>query len=98
MAQDWAADTAEFIERSVREARERLVQPTESLGDALVAGTMVGVLGVAAIVLAAICVFQVLVIVARDNAWIAWLVLGLFFDAGGTALWRRRRTLPTDVS
>jgi hypothetical protein len=94
---DWATDTAELIDRTVGNVRDRIVEPAESVGRTIVFGTLAGLVGIAIVVIAVIAVFHVLVILANeltpgpdDNAWIAWLFLGGILEVVGVLLWSKR--------
>ncbi len=94
---DWAGETAELIERTVANVRERVVEPVESVGRVVVFGTLAALVGITALVLVVIGAFHLLVIAANaatpgpnDNAWIAWIVLGGILVAGGVFAWSKR--------
>ena len=100
---DWASETAELIDRTVGNVRDRVVEPAQSVGRVIVDGTLAGLLGLAILVLAALALFHGLVLVANgvtpgpdDNAWIAWLVLGVIYLAIG--IWQQLQPyLPASV-
>lgn len=94
---DWAAETADLIERTVGNVRERVVEPAERAARVVVLGVLVGLVATAMLVLVLIGLFHGLVILANlatpgpdDNAWIAWLVLGGIMWAGGAFMWSKR--------
>jgi len=94
---DWAGETADLIERTVANVRERVVEPAESIGRVVVMGALAALVGVTALVLVVFGAFHALVIGANaatpgpnDNAWIAWLVLGGILMAAGVFAWSKR--------
>jgi hypothetical protein len=94
---DWASETAELIDRTVGNVRDRVVEPAQSVGRVIVYGALAGLLGLAILVLAGLALFRGLVLLANgvtpgpdDNAWIAWLVLGGILELSGALAWAKR--------
>lgn len=96
---DWAGETAELIERTVGNVRDRVVVPAQSAVRVAIYGTLAGLVGVAIISLALIGGFHALVVLVNlatpgpdDNAWLAWLLVGGILLGFGGLLWSKRRT------
>src|SRR5882672_9035603 len=94
---DWAARTADSIERVVTTIRDRTTRPLLVAGRAIVFGLLAAVAGIAAVVLLSIIIVRVLVILT-DRAWLADLILGAFFVIVGFVLLRLRRTAVQEAS
>ena len=95
---DWAGETAELIERTVGNVRDRIVVPTQTVARVAIYGTLAALVGAALLALIAVGAFHGLVVVANlatpgpdDNAWIAWLAVGGILVLVGALLWARRR-------
>ena len=93
---DWAARTADSIERVVTNVRDRTTRPLLVAGRAIVYGILAGIVGVAAVVLLSILIVRVLVILT-DRAWVADLILGALFVIAGFVLLRLRRAEVQEV-
>lgn len=87
---DWAAQTADTIERVVGSVRGKTTEPLERAARILVYGVIATILGVAALVLVAILLVRVLDIAIPGNVWSAHLVAGGIFTLAGMLLWRKR--------
>ena len=96
-APDWAARTADSIERVVTTVRDRTTKPVLIAGRAVVFGLLAGIVGIAAVVLLSIAIVRVLVILT-DRAWAAELILGALFVIVGFVLLRLRRTAVQEIS
>jgi hypothetical protein len=96
-APDWAARTADSIERVVTTVRDRTTKPVLIAGRAVVFGLLAAIVGVAAVVLLSIAIVRVLVILT-DRAWVAELILGALFVIVGFVLLRLRRTAVQEIS
>ncbi len=94
---DWAARTADSIERVVTTVRDRTTRPVLIAGRAVVFGLLAAIVGVAAVVLLSIIVVRVLVILT-DRAWLAELILGGLFVIAGFVLLRLRRSAVQEFS
>jgi hypothetical protein len=88
---DWAARTADSIERVVTTVRDRTTRPLLIAGRAIVFGLLAAVAGISAVVLLWITIVRVLVILT-DRAWLAHLISGAFFVIVGLVLMRLRRS------
>lgn len=96
---DWAGETAELIERTVGNVRDRVVVPAQTVARVAIYGTLAALVGVALLALTIVGGFHGLVVIANlvtpgpdDNAWIAWLFVGGILLLLGALLWARRRT------
>jgi hypothetical protein len=87
---DWAARTAESIERVVLTVRDRTTRPILLAGRAVVFGLLAGLLAIAAIVLLSILLVRILTDLT-GKAWLAELILGLIFSTVGIVLLMMRR-------
>ena len=87
---DWAAQTADGIERIVGSVRSKTTEPVERVARILVYGLVAAILGVAALVLVAVLVVRVLDIVIPGEVWSAYVVAGGIFTLAGLLLWRKR--------
>ena len=87
---DWAAQTAETLERMVGTARSKTTEPVERVARIVVYGLVVAFLGVMALVLLAILVVRVLDILIPGEVWSAHLAAGGIFTLIGLLLWRKR--------
>jgi uncharacterized membrane protein len=94
---DWAARTADSIERVVTTVRDRTTRPVLIAGRAIVFGLLAAIVGVTAVVLLSITIVRVLVILT-DRAWLAELILGALFVIVGLVLLRLRRTAVRELS
>jgi hypothetical protein len=82
---DWAARTADSIERVVLTVRDRTTRPILLAGRAVVFGLLAGLVGIAAIVLLSILVHRLLTDLT-GKVWLADLILGLVFSTVGIVL------------
>jgi hypothetical protein len=87
---DWATRTADSIERVVLAVRDRTTRPLLLAGRAVVFGLLAGILGITAIVLLSILIVRALTALT-GKAWLAELILGAVFCAGGIVLLLLRR-------
>ncbi|MGH9184051.1 MAG: hypothetical protein ACRDZ9_09670 [Acidimicrobiales bacterium] len=88
-ASDWAAETADTVERTMSSIRARTVDPLERIARALVFGLLAGMVGTAAAVLAAIAAVRALDILIPGPVWSAHLVVGGIFVLTGLFVWRK---------
>lgn len=101
---DWPRQAADTIERVVGTVRDRTTGPALTITRAIVFGTFAVIIGVAALVLAAISLVRLIDVYlpegvfGDENTWFAHLVIGLPFVVGGLFLWSRRtaRSEPTE--
>lgn len=87
---DWAAQTADTIERLVGGVRGKTAEPLERVARIVVYGVVVTFLGIAAVVLLAIAVVRALDIAIPGEVWSAHVVAGGIFTLLGLFLWRKR--------
>lgn len=94
---DWAAQTADSIDRVVVGIRSKTSEPIERIARVLVYGLLAAVVGVAAAVLLAVTLVRVLDIAIPGQVWSAHLVTGGIFTLAGLFLWRKRtsKNVPT---
>lgn len=87
---DWAAQTADTIERVVGGVRGKTSEPLERIARILVYGLAAAFLGVAALVLLAVAVVRALDVAIPGEVWSAHVVAGGIFSLAGLFLWRKR--------
>lgn len=87
---DWAAQTADTIERLVGGVRGKTSEPLERVARIVVYGVVVTFLGIAAVVLLAVAVVRALDIAIPGEVWSAHVVAGGIFTLLGLFLWRKR--------
>lgn len=91
---DWAAQTADTIERVVGSVRAKTADPLEQVARLLVYGLLAAVVGLAALVLVTVGLVRGLVIlldlVWQPEVWLVYLVLGIILALSGLWLWRKR--------
>ena len=89
---DWAAQTADSIERVVDSVRSKTSEPIERLGRILVYGLLAAILGVAVLVLFTIAAVRFINAYLPGEVWAAHLLLGVLFTIVGLVLWTQRRS------
>jgi hypothetical protein len=87
---DWAARTADSIERVVLAVRDRTTRPVLQAGRAVVYALLAAILGIAAVVLLAILIVRLLTALT-GKAWLAELIVGGVFCIVGIVLLILRR-------
>ena len=87
---DWAAQTADTIERVVGSVRGKTTEPLERVARIVVYGLVATILGVAALVFLSILLVRVLDIAIPGDVWSAHVVTGGIFLLAGLLLWRKR--------
>ena len=87
---DWAAETAQTIERVVDSVRSKTADPAERLARLVVYGLLVAILGTAVLVLLAVVLVRVLDIAIPGEVWPAHAITGGIFTLAGLFLWRKR--------
>jgi hypothetical protein len=94
--EDWAAATADAIERAVQSVRAKTADPLERVVRLLVYGLLAGIVGIAIGVLLAAALVRGLVeltdVVWQREVWLAHLIVGGIFVLAGLLVWRRRTT------
>jgi hypothetical protein len=92
--EDWAAATADAIERAVQSVRAKTADPLERVVRLVVFGLLAGIVGIAIAVLLAVAALRGLVVlldvVWQPEVWLAYLILGGIFVVAGLLVWRRR--------
>lgn len=94
---DWAADTADAIERLVLSVRAKTVGPLEKASRALVYGVLALVVGIAAAVLFAVALVRLLDVVIPGTVWSAHALTGGIFCLAGLLAWRKRNVKTVKV-
>lgn len=89
-AKDWAAETADAIERLVGKVRAKTSGPLEALARILVYGLVALIVGLAAAVLAAVALVRALDLALPGEVWAAHGLTGGIFVVSGLFLWRKR--------
>ena len=93
---DWVDDATDLIERVLDGVRDKAVVPLTTLARAIVYGILAGIVGVAALVVAAILLVRLLDIYldnipgAPEGVWLAHLVAGAIFVVFGALMWSKR--------
>lgn len=94
---DWAAQTADGIERVVASVRAKTADPLEKVARALVYGLIAAIVGLAALVLGAVALVRALDVVLPGEVWSAHALSGGIFVIAGVLLWRKRTTKTVKV-
>ena len=94
---DWAAQTADTIERVVGSVRGKTSEPIERIARVVVYGVVAAFLGIAALVLLAIVIVRALDVAIPGEVWPAHLITGGIFTLAGALLWRKRRVKTVKV-
>jgi amino acid transporter len=87
---DWTIQVVDAVDQVVDVARERAVEPVQSLARGIVYGLLAAFFFFTAFTLAAIGTFRALVAYLPEDVWAAHLVVGGIFSAGGLFSWARR--------
>jgi hypothetical protein len=93
---DWAAQTADTIERVVGSVRGKTSEPLERVARIVVFGLAIAIVGIAAVALLLIAFVRLLAIVPGP-LWSAYLVAGGIFTLVGLLFWRMRTTKTAKV-
>lgn len=88
--EDWAAQTADRIDKVVAGVRDKTTGPVERVARVLVYGLVAAILGLTALVLLAIAVVRILDVLLPGEVWSAHLLTGGIFTVLGAFLWRKR--------
>ena len=92
--EDWAAATADAIERAVQSVRAKTADPLERIIRLVVYGLLAGIVGIAIAVLLAVAAFRGVVVlldlVWQPEVWLAYVILGGIFVIVGLLVWTRR--------
>jgi len=87
---DWAAQTADTIERAVGSVRGKTTEPLERVARIVVYGVAAALLGITALVLLAVGVVRGLDVAIPGEVWSAHMITGGIFTLAGLLLWRKR--------
>jgi hypothetical protein len=93
---DWAAQTADQIEKVVVSIRSKTADPLDRVVRIVVYGIVAAVLGIAALVLLSIGLVRALDVLIPGAVWSAHVVLGGIFTVVELFLWTKRRQ-PADA-
>jgi hypothetical protein len=88
---DWAAQTADSIDRVIGSVRSKTTEPIERVGRLVVYGLLAAIVGLAALVLFSVGLVRALDVAIPGEVWSAHLVAGGIFTLAGLFLWRKRR-------
>ena len=88
---DWAAQTADSIDRVIGSVRSKTTEPVERVARFLVYGLVAAIMGIAALVLLSAGLVRALDVAIPGEVWSAHLVTGGIFTLLGLFLWRKRR-------
>jgi len=86
---DWAAQTADTIDRLVGTVRSNTSDRLVSVGRVLVFGLLAAIMGTTALVLISIALIRFLDAYLPGGVWAAELVVGGLFTLGGLLLWQQ---------
>lgn len=92
---DWTVEVADHIEAVVGAVRDKTAVPATKVARALVFGSVAGLLGSLALVLAVVGIFRLVNVYLPFSplgrrVWASYLLIGAIFLLSGTLLWRRR--------
>jgi hypothetical protein len=88
---DWAAQTADTIDRVVTTIRSKTTDPVERIARVVVYGMVAAVLAVAALVLLTVAIVRAVDIALPGHVWSAHVTVGGIFTLLGLFCWTRRR-------
>ena len=91
---DWAAQTADQIEKVVVGIRSKTADPLDRIVRVVVYGLVAGVLGIAALVLLAVALVRAIDVAVPGEVWSAHVIVGGIFTLPGLFLWTKRRGKP----
>jgi hypothetical protein len=94
---DWAAQTADTIERVVGSVRGKTSEPIERIARLVVYGLVAAVVGVMALILLVVGLVRAADAYLPGEVWIPYLVVGGIFTLGGLLLWRKRHVKTVKV-
>jgi hypothetical protein len=95
---DWAAQTADTIERVVGSVRDRTTGPALTVARGVVYGTFAVLVGTVCVVLLIVGAVRLVdnylpdAVFGEDHMWATYLILGSVFVIAGAVLWARRHT------
>ena len=88
---DWAAQTADTIDRVVTGIRSKTADPLDRVVRVVVYGILAAVLGIAALVLITVALVRAVDVAIPGDVWSAHLAVGGTFTLAGLFLWSKRR-------
>jgi hypothetical protein len=88
---DWAAQTADTIDRVVTGIRSKTADPLDRVVRVVVYGIVAAVLGIGALVLLAVALVRAVDVAIPGEVWSAHLAVGGIFSLAGLFLWTKRR-------
>lgn len=88
---DWAAQTADTIDRVVTGIRSKTADPLDRVVRIVVYGILAAVLGIGAIVLLSVALVRAVDVAIPGHVWSAHLTVGGIFTLAGLFLWSKRR-------
>jgi hypothetical protein len=94
---DWAAQTADTIERVVGGVRGKTSEPVERIARVVVYGLLAAFLGIAALVLLAVALVRFADVWIPGEVWSAHAAVGGIFTLIGLFLWRKRNVKTVKV-
>jgi hypothetical protein len=92
---DWAASTADSIERVVSSIRSKTTDPLDRIVRVVVYGLLAGIVGIAALTLLIAALIRALDVAIPGGVWSAHVIVGGIFTVAGLFLWTKRRA-PAD--
>jgi len=100
--EDWAASTADAIERAVQSVRAKTADPLERVVRLVVFGLLAGIVGLAIAVLLAVAALRALVglidVLWQPEVRLAYLILGGIFVLAGAFVWTLRSPRNEDAN
>jgi hypothetical protein len=87
---DWAAKTADSIDKIIGSIRSKTTTPLERLTRVVVYGVVCAILGLVVLVLVAIASVRALDEMIPGEVWPAHLIIGGIFIGGGLFSWWKR--------
>jgi hypothetical protein len=95
---DWAAQTADSIERVVVGIRSKTLDPLDRIVRIAVYGLLAAVLGVAVLVLLVAALVRAVDVAIPGEVWSAHLAIGGIFTLVGLFFWAKRRRSSGDAA
>ena len=92
---DWAAETADRIEKVVGSIRAKTADPLDRIVRVVVYGLLAGIVGIAALTLLIAGLVRALDVAIPGHVWSVHLIIGGIFTVVGLFLWTKRRA-PAD--
>lgn len=95
---DWAAQTADQIEKVVVGIRSKTADPLDRIVRIVVYGLVAAALGTAALVLLSAALVRAVDVAVPGEVWSAHVIVGGIFTLAGLFLWTKRRQKADDKS